>query len=219
MRQAGQCRNAIDGSIEYKFRPLRRPRILQRFRLQSARDDQVACFLDDGERCGTWLKRSQPRRGVQFILHKRVAVPRAAHKRGAANDMPARVLSDDFLATQAILRGNYSPVVEAMSGRCDRFLHLGCFCRYDREIALGNFCRARSGLKRNTKIVFPAHTQSVAIQRARMFFTAHEGPNLNDARKMRGVKRTDGATTDDADALHVRAALSPFSIWTSIPAW
>src|SRR5260370_38969770 len=43
-----------------------------------------------------------------------------------------------------------------------------------------------------------------------MLFPANKGPDLNDARKMHGVKRADGATSDDANSLHIRAALHPF---------
>src|SRR5260370_33289139 len=43
-----------------------------------------------------------------------------------------------------------------------------------------------------------------------MLFPANKGPDLNDAGKMHGVKRADGATSDDANSLHIRAALHPF---------
>src|SRR6202171_1776360 len=43
-----------------------------------------------------------------------------------------------------------------------------------------------------------------------MLFPANKGPDLNEARKMRGVKGADGATSDDANSLHIRVALHPF---------
>ena len=43
-----------------------------------------------------------------------------------------------------------------------------------------------------------------------MLFPANKGPDLNDARKMHGVKRADGATSDDANSLHIRMALRTF---------
>jgi hypothetical protein len=76
------------------------------------------------------------------------------------------------------------------------------------------------------KIVRATHVQALAVKRRRVIFPADESPNLNDPREVRCEERTDGATSNDANTLHIRAPLhsftcryAPFSILTNFSAW
>src|SRR5882762_8600901 len=147
VRQAGKSGDTVDRSVEDQFGPLRGPGIRKCFGLQPASYDQFGGFLDYRDWRVPRLKRAHPSGRVQFILHVRVTVARAAHKGCAANNMSARMLGDEFLTAQTILCGKHSAVSEAMSDRCKRFLDLPGFCRNDREVTVRNFFRARRGLK------------------------------------------------------------------------
>ena len=134
------------------------------------------------------FKRAHPSSRIQLVLHVRVAVSRPAHESCAANNLPARMLGDDLFAAQTILCRKHNPLIEVMSNRRKGFLDLPCLRGHDGEVAVRNFCRTPRGLKRNVELMFPADTQSIAVERERVIFSPHESPNLRNAREVRRIQ-------------------------------
>jgi hypothetical protein len=92
------------------------------------------------------------------------------------------MLSDEFFAAEAILRGEHRPIIEVVSNERKGFLNLPHFRGHDGEIAIRNLCRPRRSPKRNMKFVFATDTQSVAVERTRMLLAADKSPNLRHPR-------------------------------------
>src|SRR5438552_11345876 len=161
MRQSGQRRTTIDSRVKDQLRPLRRTRIRQSFRLKATRYDQVRSLLDGLIGSSSRLKWTDPSRRVKLVLHLRVAVLGAAHEGRAANHLPSRVLRDNLLAPESVLRGNNHPVIKMTADRSDRLRHLRRLRRHNSQIAVRKLVRPGGRLERYTKLVPTRDRQSL----------------------------------------------------------
>src|SRR5208282_5300533 len=117
VRQACQSGHTIHRGIKNQLGPLRGTGVFERLGFEAAGDDKIRIFFDYGEWRTGWLKGSHPGRSVEFILHVRVAVARAAHESGGAEDVTAREGSDDFFAADSVLGGENGSSIEAAAYR------------------------------------------------------------------------------------------------------
>ena len=117
--KCGECGSSVSAetplteALKISFGPLRGTRILQRLRL-SGRKRLIKSAASFTSANGVWRGSNGP---IQVAVSSsyctmRVAVPRAAHESGAANDLAARVLGDDLFASQPILRGENRALIE-----------------------------------------------------------------------------------------------------------
>ncbi len=83
----------------------------------------------------------------------------------------------------------------------------------DTKIEVGQLGRVGSSFQLDCEFVTSRDVQAFAVEGFGMVFATHEGPDFGDARQVRRVQRTDGATADDADFLHLSCYL--FSTFTS----
>src|SRR5207247_4735540 len=153
-------------------------------------------------RSSSRLKWTDPCRRIKLVLHLRVTVLGAAHEGRAANDLPSRVLGNDFFAPESILRGNNHPVIKMIADRSDRLRHLRCFRRYNSQIAIRKLVRPGGRLERYMKVVPTRDRQSFAIQRTRMLLAPHEAPHLGNPRQVSRVEAPDSTATDYANSFH-----------------
>src|SRR6202790_1208938 len=105
--------DAIYRRIKNQLGPLRGAGVFERLGFESGRDDEIGGVLDDREWSAGWLERAHPGWSVEFILHVRVAVARATHEGGSADDVAASKRSDDFFAADSVLGGENGSIIEA----------------------------------------------------------------------------------------------------------
>src|ERR1700675_5215706 len=112
MRQAGQSGNAIHRRIENQLGPLRGPGVFQCLGFKPGRDDEIGGFFDYREWSAGRLEGAHPGWSVKFVLHVRIAVARAAHESGGADDIAAREGGNDFFTADSVLGGEDGSFVE-----------------------------------------------------------------------------------------------------------
>src|SRR5580693_10423354 len=137
----------------------------------------------------------------------RIGMLRAAHKRCASNDLPARVSRDNLFAAKPVLRGNHCSLIETVADQCDRVLYLSGFCCHNAELAIGQLIRLRCCLERNMELVSSRDSQTLAVESARVIFATDKGPYLRNPRQVRRVQAADRPTTDDAHTFHAKVII------------
>ncbi len=119
-RSAGECGSPVSAetpftdALKISFDHCAGRASCKRLGFESAGDDQVGGFFHYSEWRARRLKRAHPGGVSSSILHMRVAVLRAAHESGAADDVAARVCAAMISSLpKTVLRGEDGPLIEA----------------------------------------------------------------------------------------------------------
>ena len=164
VRQPGERRNRVDGRVEDQLRPLRRPQIRERTRLQAGALDQGRELLD--RVVVSAVVRAEPRLGVEDVLDVGVVVAGAAHEGDAGDDRPVAVATDDPLRTEPVLNRDDRRVREASLECRRRRVERGSLRRDDRDVELRDLVRIVRRANRAAELGAPGHPQPLRLKRA-----------------------------------------------------
>ena len=203
VREVCQRRHRVDRRVENQLRPLRRPQILERPRLQSGADDQVGCALHRLVR--RLAVRSEPRLGVEDVLDLGVAATVPAHERDSRDERPVAVAADDLLRPEPVLDGHDRRTRKVALERGGRLIQVSRLGRHDAQVGIPELGRIGGRLERRREVVAAGDAQAVLAQRTRVFLPPREHDDLRHLREMRRVQAADCPGPDDADARAVRS--------------
>src|SRR5882757_7037298 len=98
--------------------------------------------------------------------------------------------------------------------RANGFFDLNGLGSDDAKIEIGQLGGISGGFQLDGEFMASRDVEAFEVERFGMIFATHVGPDLGDARQVRGIERADCATTDDANFLHSSRYL--FCTFTSL---